>query len=96
MHRLITNAPSDKEVDHINGDGLDNRRSNLRLTSKADNQRNSYLHRSGKPVGVRYDKKSKRYKARSSHNGKEVHLGTFFCEEDAKKAVSDFYQNHHG
>lgn len=45
LHRLITNAPDGMVVDHINGDGLDNRRANLRVTTQAVNQRNRYYHR---------------------------------------------------
>jgi len=40
LHRFITKCPPDKEVDHINGDGLDNRRINLRICSHAENHRN--------------------------------------------------------
>lgn len=40
MHRLIANAPTGKEVDHVNHETLDNRRSNLRLGSHLDNMRN--------------------------------------------------------
>lgn len=37
MHRLILSAPAGSEVDHINGDGLDNRRANLRLCARWQN-----------------------------------------------------------
>lgn len=40
MHRLIMNPPEGMVVDHINGKGLDNRRSNLRVVSHSDNQKN--------------------------------------------------------
>jgi hypothetical protein len=60
MHKEILPGPSDLEVDHINGDGLDNRRANLRLVSHSANlhnhqsavrsntgQRNIHLHKAG-------------------------------------------------
>ncbi len=40
MHRLVLNAPSGIEVDHRDGDGLNNRRYNLRLASDSDNKAN--------------------------------------------------------
>jgi hypothetical protein len=40
LHRLIVEAPSGSDVDHINGDGLDNRRCNLRVTDRSQNMAN--------------------------------------------------------
>lgn len=39
MHRYIMRCPKDKEVHHINGDGLDNRKSNLEVIDKRENAR---------------------------------------------------------
>jgi len=45
MHRIITNCPEDKEVDHINGDSLDNRRKNLRIVTRSENSNNRRYNR---------------------------------------------------
>lgn len=63
MHRFLLNAPDDMEVDHINGDGLDNRRPNLRLVSRAENLQNRRLFRNNKlgHKGISFDSRTGRY-----------------------------------
>lgn len=49
MHRLILGLkPAERDVDHINGDGLDNRRRNLRRATRSQNSANSSGHRDRK------------------------------------------------
>lgn len=76
MHRLILNPPSDMLVDHINGNGLDNRRSNLRCATHAENMRNR--HRSwgtSKYKGVRRDRN--KWRASIRKDKKDYFLGYF-------------------
>ena len=70
MHRVILNAPPGVEVDHINGNGLDNRRSNLRLATRAQGQANRGRFKSNKSgyKGVHFDKQLGKWKlAFSAH-----------------------------
>ena len=48
LHREIINAPNAIDVDHINGDPLDNRKSNLRLATTSQNRANSNLRKDNK------------------------------------------------
>ena len=87
MHRLIMNASILKQVDHINGDGLDNRRSNLRLATQSQNNQNQRKTRGKsryKGVSLRCD--GKKWCAQVKLNAKIHRLGSFNTEEDAARA----------
>src|ERR1700745_3514525 len=58
MHKFLLNPPSDMEVDHVNGDGLDNRRQNLRICNSTQNKGNMRKQdgRSSIYKGVSWDK----------------------------------------
>lgn len=87
MHRLLTGAETGADVDHINGDRLDNRRSNLRVVTHAANLWNSVfpLGQSGFR-GVCLTRNGKRWRAQIRHNGRELHLGTFDSPCEAASA----------
>ncbi len=88
MHRLILNAPKGLFVDHINHNGLDNRKKNLRLCTHLENLRNARPRKGGssKYKGVCWEKAKKRFRAKIQHNRKGIHLGYFKNEIEAAKA----------
>lgn len=87
MHRLILGAPDGVFVDHINGDGLDNRRSNLRLCSHGQNIRNQSVRaHSSKYKGVSYNKRLGKWTAHICLDYKLRRLGCFESEEEAAAA----------
>lgn len=88
MHRLILDAPPGYMVDHINGDTLDNRRSNLRLCTNSQNQQNT-LSRGGSSQykGVSFQVKSGKWIAAFQYNGIRYYCGMWDNEEDAARAV---------
>jgi len=75
-------------IDHINGNGLDDRRANMRTCTNQQNMRNLRKRRSGSSIykGVYYDKRRRTWYARICHNGKNIHLGTFATEIEAARA----------
>jgi len=92
LHRELMNAPNDREVDHKNGDILDNRRSNLRLVTRgqqAQNQRN----RSGSTSryrGVSWDAERGLWRANAMIRGRGYALGRFASEDEAGRVAADF------
>ncbi len=91
MHRFILNAPKGSEIDHINGNSLDNRKCNLRFCSRSENMQNVLPY---KPrVGSRFlgvVPHGSRWKARAGHNGRTVYIGLYRTEEEARYAYVTF------
>jgi AP2 domain len=94
MHRFIMGPTVESDIDHINGNGLDNRRENLHAVSHSFNlfQSPKKPHIKGqKPSsmfkGVGWDKRRKRWRARFSKGG--LHLGTFQDEKEAARAYDN-------
>ena len=88
LHRLILDAPKGLEVDHIDGDGFNNMRSNLRLCTKSQNQHNQGLRKDNASgfKGVSYDKQYGLYEAYIKVGGKQRKLGRFKTPELAHAA----------
>lgn len=72
MHRMILNAPKGVLVDHKNGDGLDNRRHNIRTCTYSNNAMNKRASKSNKTgyKGVFWNKQHQKYCAQIYINGK--------------------------
>lgn len=89
MHREIMNAPSDMQVDHKNGDPLDNRKENLRLCTSYQNQHNRIKAKKNNKFGIKgvyWNKKGKKFHAQIRVNNKRIHLGFFNVLGDADSA----------
>lgn len=88
MHRFILGLTGKKQVDHKNGDGLDNRRCNMRICSNGQNQHNRMGQgKKSKFKGVKKEQRQKdTWGARIKTNGKAIWLGTFRDEKQAAKA----------
>lgn len=86
MHRFIMGNPIGMEIDHINGNGLDNRKENLRICSHQQNMINRKMHKNNTSGfrGVYLD--GNRWRAQIKVMGKMLRLGSFIKKEDAAVA----------
>ena len=82
---IMGTPPPGFVIDHINGDGLDNRKSNLRFATHQQNHWNKNMKR-GKYKGVSYVKEIGLWQARIRFNGVDVHLGYHTSDLDAARA----------
>lgn len=89
MHRVLMCPPDRMQVDHIDGDPLNNQRSNLRIATPAQNQHNRTRKHSGTSSrfrGVCWNRKSLRWQALIQISGRSVYLGLFDTEVEAALA----------
>jgi hypothetical protein len=100
MHRFILNAKPEQIIDHVNFDGLDNRKTNLRLCNKSQN---AHHNRRGH-TGVKQHNGGRGNSGWNARiwigNGERKNLGTFRTREEAeatyRKAAIEHYGEFHG
>ena len=97
MHRLILGVV-DGEVDHIDHDPLNNRRSNLRQCTRAQNCQNRAPKRSqrSKFKGVAWDARRKKWRAQIHVQRRQIGLGRFTDESEAARAYDRAARVHFG
>jgi len=82
MHQLIVSSEAD--IDHRNGNKLDNRKQNLRPATRSQNNANRKAQpHSSKYKGVRWHRQNKKWTAQIGVDGKSKYLGSFVSEEEA-------------
>lgn len=96
LHRIIMGAERGYDVDHINHDPADNRKKNLRIVTRSQNNMNAKLSKNNTTnvPGVVYDKERNKWKAQIGINYKNIILGRFDTKEEAitaRKAAEEKY-----
>jgi hypothetical protein len=92
MHRLIMSVTNDKykclDIDHINREGTDNRRSNLRICTRSQNQMNKIKNRNNTTgyKGVYFKKDRNKFIASIRFNKKNIHIGYYYTPKAAAAA----------
>jgi hypothetical protein len=94
MHRVLLDLPDGcgLETDHINGDGLDNRKSNLRACTRAENGQNQRAQSGFRGVSWRSDRQ--RWRAKAMLGGCLYHLGHYTTAEEAHRVVEAWRAEH--
>jgi len=83
MHHRILAPKKGLYIDHIDGNGLNNQKSNLRLVTARENAQNVHIPKSSIYPGVHWDKKNKKWAAQIKINKKAFNLGRYRTETEA-------------
>jgi hypothetical protein len=98
MHLLILPCPAGMKTDHINGNGLDNRRNNLRTASNQQNLMNRGANKNNTSSfkGVTWHKRASKWMAQLMFNREHKHGGLFDDPIEAAKAYNKLALQYHG
>jgi len=92
MHATIMGTKGGFEIDHFNGNGLDNQKHNLRHTTHQVNGQNLHMNKSSAYVGVYWHKKANKWQAQGMIKGIRTYLGLFMEEIKAHEAYINALQ----
>jgi len=97
LHRFVMNAPRGMVIDHINGDKLDNRKSNLRICNQVVNRLNSKGSGKSKYKGVSLRNRASPWMASIKlPDGEYKNLGSYKNEIDAARAYNEYAKKIYG
>lgn len=98
LHRLLLQPPDNADVDHINHDTLDNRRCNLRVCTRSQNNVNAKKRKTNTSgfVGVSWNKQKQKWEAKIWVNKKRIHLGLYNQIEEAARVRRDAEKDYYG
>lgn len=100
MHRFIMGAQKGEIIDHIDGNPLNNQRSNLRFASRSGNGANNASllpkHNTSGLRGVSWNKQKKKWTAQIKVSGKQKYVGAYAYSYDAAKAYNEAAKKYHG
>jgi len=96
MHRFILKVKKGIEVDHKNGYGLDNRKENIRICTRSQNNINKGKYKSNISGFKGVSESQKKWKAQIQINGKKIDLGRFKTKEIAYKIYCEAAIKYHG
>ena len=98
LHRLILGLGKHKQdIDHKNGDKLDNRKINLRLATRSQNLQNMKMRKNISGYkGVDWHPQTQKWRSSLKLNGKRISLGCYYSKEDAALAYNRGAEKHFG
>jgi hypothetical protein len=98
MHRVILNAPEGVDVDHINGNRLDNRKSNLRPVTRSQNIRKARPHQTNTSgfKGVSWCSTRRKWRAQIYTGQRNLYLGEFRTPEQAARVYNEAAKKYFG
>lgn len=96
MHREIICAPDELEVDHKDGNGLNNQRSNLRICTSSQNKMNRAPHKDNSSGFKGVWKERRRWYSQIYFEGQYIFIGSFLTPEEAARAYDEAAKKYHG
>lgn len=98
MHQVIMKTKKGQQVDHKDGDGLNNQKENLRLATSSENHMNRGKQNNNTSgfKGVSWYKASKTWQAQISVKGEHIHLGRYNTKEEAAEIYNKAAKEYHG